>query len=154
MVSVLDERAGPARPGAIPREAIERVLGAPACHGKANHRGASPGQLATHYAPDTPLRLAGDQRQRPTRRCSPSAVTCPRVRRSPSISAPSGNLEEAAARLFAALRELDQAGAAAIAVMPIPDHGLGEAINDRSACGLQRAANDALALSHDARTKP
>jgi L-threonylcarbamoyladenylate synthase len=50
---------------------------------------------------------------------------------------PSGNLEEAAARLFAAMRELDQAGAAAIAVMPIPAQGLGEAINDR----LQRAAN-------------
>ena len=47
-----------------------------------------------------------------------------------------GNLEEAAAKLFAALRELDQAKAAAIAVMPIPAHGLGEAINDR----LQRAA--------------
>jgi L-threonylcarbamoyladenylate synthase len=49
----------------------------------------------------------------------------------------SGNLEEAAAKLFAALRELDQAGAQAIAVMPIPAQGLGEAINDR----LQRAAN-------------
>ena len=50
---------------------------------------------------------------------------------------PSGNLEEAASKLFAALRELDQAGAAAIAVMPIPANGLGEAINDR----LRRAAN-------------
>ncbi len=48
----------------------------------------------------------------------------------------SGNLDEAAAQLFGALRELDQVGASAIAVMPIPDHGLGEAINDR----LQRAA--------------
>ena len=48
-----------------------------------------------------------------------------------------GNLEEAAAKLFAALRVLDQTGATAIAVMPIPAHGLGEAINDR----LQRAAN-------------
>jgi L-threonylcarbamoyladenylate synthase len=49
----------------------------------------------------------------------------------------SGDLEEAASRLFGALRELDQAGAAAIAVMPIPATGLGEAINDR----LRRAAN-------------
>ncbi|HSR79432.1 MAG TPA: Sua5 family C-terminal domain-containing protein, partial [Hyphomicrobiaceae bacterium] len=49
---------------------------------------------------------------------------------------PSGDLVEAAANLFSALRELDAAGAQAIAVMPIPHAGLGEAINDR----LQRAA--------------
>jgi L-threonylcarbamoyladenylate synthase len=49
---------------------------------------------------------------------------------------PTGNLEEAASHLFAALRELDASGASGIAVMPIPSHGLGEAINDR----LQRAA--------------
>jgi L-threonylcarbamoyladenylate synthase len=47
-----------------------------------------------------------------------------------------GDLTEAAARFFAALRELDESGASAIAVMPIPDEGLGEAINDR----LRRAA--------------
>jgi L-threonylcarbamoyladenylate synthase len=47
-----------------------------------------------------------------------------------------GDLSEAAARFFAALRALDQSGAKAIAVMPIPEHGLGEAINDR----LRRAA--------------
>ena len=49
---------------------------------------------------------------------------------------PSGDLVEAAANLFAALRTLDASGATAIAVMPIPDEGLGEAINDR----LRRAA--------------
>ena len=49
---------------------------------------------------------------------------------------PGGDLIEAAANLFAALRALDRSGAAAIAVMPIPDEGLGEAINDR----LRRAA--------------
>jgi len=49
---------------------------------------------------------------------------------------PSGDLAEAAANLFSALRALDAAGAATIAVMPIPHTGLGEAINDR----LRRAA--------------
>jgi L-threonylcarbamoyladenylate synthase len=49
---------------------------------------------------------------------------------------PSGDLAEAAANLFAALRTLDAAGARAIAVMPIPERDLGEAINDR----LRRAA--------------
>ena len=49
---------------------------------------------------------------------------------------PRGDLAEAAANLFGYLRELDTKGARAIAVMPVPDHGLGEAINDR----LRRAA--------------
>ena len=47
-----------------------------------------------------------------------------------------GDLKEAAANFFAALRTLDASGAATIAVMPIPEEGLGEAINDR----LRRAA--------------
>jgi L-threonylcarbamoyladenylate synthase len=49
---------------------------------------------------------------------------------------PTGDLVEAAANLFSYLRALDKVGARGIAVMPIPDHGLGEAINDR----LRRAA--------------
>ena len=49
---------------------------------------------------------------------------------------PAGDMIEAAANLFAALRALDATGAESIAVMPIPDTGLGEAINDR----LKRAA--------------
>ena len=49
---------------------------------------------------------------------------------------PKGDIREAAARLFSALRELDASGCESIAVMPIPDKGLGEAINDR----LRRAA--------------
>jgi len=70
------------------------------------------------------------------RLCSPSGPICRKARARINLSE-SGNLEEAAAKLFAALRELDQMGAETIAVMPIPTHGLGEAINDR----LRRAAN-------------
>ena len=136
VVSAIDGEAALLRPGALPRAAIELVLGAPLAVAKPNHRGASPGQLASHYAPATPLRLnvtrpdAGDA----LLAFGPDA---------PDFAGPTknlsqqGNLEEAAAKLFAALRELDQTGANAIAVMPIPAHGLGEAINDR----LQRAAN-------------
>jgi L-threonylcarbamoyladenylate synthase len=47
-----------------------------------------------------------------------------------------GDVKEAAANLFAMLRELDSSGAQSIAVMPVPERGLGEAINDR----LRRAA--------------
>ena len=136
VISVLDGAAALLRPGAISREAIERVLGAPLAAANANHRGASPGQLATHYAPDTPLRLAATSVAPDEALLAFGRGVPVGARLTINLSA-GGNLEEAASRLFAALRELDQAGAAAIAVMPIPAHGLGEAINDR----LQRAAN-------------
>ena len=136
VVSVIEPEPGLLRPGALPREAIELVLGAPLLAANANHRGASPGQLETHYAPSTKLRLGatGVSSNEALLAFGPEAPQGARV--TINLSA-SGNLEEAAVKLFAALRELDQTGAMAIAVMPIPAHGLGEAINDR----LQRAAN-------------
>ena len=103
---------------------------------KTNHRGASPGQLVTHYAPHTKLRL-GATSVRPDEALLAFGRDVPGGARLTINLSASGNLEEAAAKLFGALRELDQAGARTIAVMPIPAHGLGEAINDR----LQRAAN-------------
>ena len=103
---------------------------------KTNHRGASPGQLATHYAPSTKLRL-GATSVRPDEALLAFGRDVPGGARLTINLSASGNLEEAAAKLFGALRELDQAGARTIAVMPIPAQGLGEAINDR----LQRAAN-------------
>ena len=136
VIAVLDGGAALLRPGAVTREAIEHVLGSPLAPATANHRGASPGQLETHYAPATALRLDATT-------VGPDEVLLAFGGEAPSgaratinLSA-SGNLEQAAARLFAALRELDRSGATAIAVMPIPAHGLGEAINDR----LRRAAN-------------
>jgi L-threonylcarbamoyladenylate synthase len=136
VVSVIEPEPGLLRPGALPREAIELVLGAPLLAAKANHRGASPGQLETHYAPSTKLRLGatGVSSSEALLAFGPDAPQGARASINLSVS---GNLEEAAAKLFAALRELDQTGATSIAVMPIPARGLGEAINDR----LQRAAN-------------
>jgi L-threonylcarbamoyladenylate synthase len=95
----------------------------------------SPGQLASHYAPQARVRLDVT---------SPAASEAllafgprPPAHAGPMINlSASGDLIEAAARLFAALRTLDASGAKTIAVMPIPHDGLGEAINDR----LQRAA--------------
>jgi L-threonylcarbamoyladenylate synthase len=136
VVSVVGGEPGLLRPGALPREAIELVLGRPLALAKANHRGASPGQLATHYAPQTKLRL-GATSVRPDEALLAFGRDVPGGARLTINLSTSGNLEEAAAKLFAALRELDQAGARTIAVMPIPTQGLGEAINDR----LQRAAN-------------
>ena len=136
VVSVVGPEPALLRPGAVPRKAIERVLGAPLATAEAAERGASPGQQPRHYAPHTPLRLDAT-----TVRSDDALVAfggdVPAGARVTINLSPSGNLEEAAARLFAALRELDGAGVAAIAVMPIPATGLGEAINDR----LRRAAN-------------
>ena len=98
-------------------------------------RPSSPGQLASHYAPRTPVRLNASSAHPGEAFLAFGPVVADHD--GPSINlSPSGDLIEAAANLFAALRQLDAAGAVAIAVMPIPEAGLGEAINDR----LRRAA--------------
>ncbi len=123
------------RLGATPREDIERVLGQKLAAAKPTTAIASPGQLATHYAPDTKLRL-GATSVEPGEALLAFGSNVPQGARATINLSQTADLHEAAAKLFGALRELDQAGAAAIAVMPIPNQGLGEAINDR----LQRAA--------------
>jgi len=96
--------------------------------------------LASHYAPRTPVRLAAERVEKGEALLafgpSPSAGAAQAVRVL-NLSA-RGDPIEAAANLFSHLRALDEAGAKAIAVMPIPSDGLGEAINDR----LARAAAD------------
>jgi L-threonylcarbamoyladenylate synthase len=124
------------RLGGIARARLGAVLGQPiAVANVAASHPAAPGMLQRHYAPATPLRLeAGEVLSGEAL----LAFGAPLPRHAGPVFnlSPSADLVEAAANLFAALRSLDAAGAAAIAVMPIPRHGLGEAINDR----LQRAA--------------
>ena len=88
------------------------------------------GQLASHYAPSRPLRLDAVDR-----RPGEWLIGFGPVAGDATLSG-SGDLVEAAARLFAALHEADASGLATIAVAPVPDDGLGLAINDR----LRRAA--------------
>jgi L-threonylcarbamoyladenylate synthase len=125
------------RLGAASREHIARVLGRPVAvaTGEA-HTPASPGMLARHYAPAARLRLnAADVRAGEALLAFGTANVPPHEGVMLNLSW-SGDLAEAAANLFSALRTLDRSGAEAIAVMPIPEQGLGEAINDR----LRRAA--------------
>jgi L-threonylcarbamoyladenylate synthase len=133
VISLIDERARLLRAGGLPRQAIERVLG--------NRLGEprkdaiiAPGQLASHYAPRARLRLNARE---------PGAgevfLGFGAVEHGIHTLSATGDLIEAAASLFAKLHELDAAGVSAIAVAPIPDSGLGEAVNDR----LRRAATDA-----------
>ena len=126
------------RPGGAPRDAIERALGAPLAEAATHDSDAplAPGMLASHYAPHTRLRLdATDVRAGEALLAFGPEPPVGRASRVLNLS-PSGDLLEAAANLFSHLRALDALNAPSIAVMKVPHHGLGEAINDR----LARAA--------------
>jgi L-threonylcarbamoyladenylate synthase len=124
------------RPGGVTAEELSDAIG-PLAAATAADRDApkSPGTLASHYAPELPLRL--DTRDVQPREALLAFGACP-ITGAAAVEnlSPSGDLVEAAANLFAMLRALDGPGLAGIAVMPIPDRGLGRAINDR----LRRAA--------------
>ena len=131
------------RPGGIARPDLERVLGRALPEARPDRdQGAggplAPGMLASHYAPRARVRLAA-QSIEPGEAALLFGPQAPpgseRAQTSANLS-PGGDLVEAAASLFRALRSLDASGASTIAVAPIPEHGLGEAINDR----LRRAA--------------
>jgi len=131
------------RPGGVPSGEIERVLGRalaqpPEDAVRDTGQPLAPGMLASHYAPRTKVRLNARRIEggEALLAFGPNAV--PGVEAASAVMNLSqrGDLTEAAANLFGYLRALDAKGARVIAVMPIPDHGLGEAINDR----LRRAA--------------
>jgi L-threonylcarbamoyladenylate synthase len=139
VVAVLDD--GPARllrPGGIDRAALEAVVG-PLAASEGDDAKRSPGRLALHYAPDAPVRLNASA-PKPGEAYLAfgdhlAGEAAPNLGLVLNLS-PSGDLREAAANLFAFLRAADRLKPAGIAVAPIPEHGLGEAINDR----LRRAA--------------
>ncbi len=119
------------RPGAVTAEQIEAVTGIRVVRAfEGGDRPQSPGQLASHYAPKAGVRLNATSVEPGEALLAfgpaPIATTGPAINLSPS-----GDLIEAATNLFAALRALDQDCVSCIAIMPIPHHGLGEAINDR-----------------------
>jgi L-threonylcarbamoyladenylate synthase len=116
------------RPGAVTRAQIEALIG-PLAEAEADAR-RSPGRMALHYAPDAPVRLNA------VAPLPGEAWLAFGSAQTPFNLSPSGDLAEAAANLFAMLRAADRTRPTAIAVAPISEEGLGEAINDR----LRRAA--------------
>jgi L-threonylcarbamoyladenylate synthase len=121
------------RPGGATIEAIEAVIG-PVRRAQSSDALRSPGMLVSHYAPTLPLRLEAQHVQSDE---ALLAFGTPLAGAARVFNLSEGSdLNEAAARLFTGLRTLDAAGVKRIAVMPIPDRGLGRAINDR----LRRAA--------------
>ncbi len=122
------------RPGAVARSAIENVLGplGVAAGGVIQ----APGMMASHYAPHAKLRLNATE-IRPGEALLAFGRDVPPDAAFVHNLSPSADLTEAAVNLFHMLRSLDRTGAGTIAVMPIPNRDLGEAINDR----LERAAH-------------
>ena len=120
------------RPGGIPAEALEAALGQRLAIGGSAEKPSAPGQLASHYAPAAAVRLGAHAAE-----TGEILVGFGPVKGDLSLSE-TGDMVEAAASLFHILREADAlAGPAGrIAFAPVPDHGLGRAINDR----LRRAA--------------
>ncbi|MBO9406424.1 threonylcarbamoyl-AMP synthase [Shimia sp. R9_1] len=119
------------RPGGLPVEALEAAIGAPVAGRAENAPLTAPGQMTSHYAPGATVRLNATEISAQERLLGFGKVDGATLNLSPS-----GDLTEAAANLFHHLHQLDQDGDAPIAVSPIPETGLGLAINDR----LRRAA--------------
>ncbi len=118
------------RPGGIPVEALEKAMGAALTTHTENDALVAPGQMLSHYAPGAKVRLDATDKQDHELMLGFGAVPCDL-----NLSE-SGDLREAAANLFHHLHALDAMGSKGIAVSPIPEIGLGRAINDR----LRRAA--------------
>lgn len=131
VVAVLDGPVRLLRPGAVTRAQLEAVVG-PLAEAD-NDAKRSPGRLALHYAPDAPVRI---EAAAPAEGEAYLAFGPWPDGEGVFNLSPTGDLAEAAANLFALLRAADRTRPVGIAVAPIPDEGLGEAINDR----LKRAA--------------
>lgn len=140
------------RPGGVAVEDIEKVVGPVQTKDNVENEGVTaPGQLKSHYAPSIPVRINVQPKDRLK---GESLITFgPDMPRRAAINlSKTGDLKEAAANLFTMLRALDMPGIRGIAVVPIPNEGLGRAINDR----LNRAAaprngetNDGPPKAHD-----
>jgi len=124
------------RPGGLPAEAVEAALGQRLARPGTGDPLSAPGQMASHYAPRAAVRLNAHAARAGEVLLGFGPVACDL-----NLS-PAGDLVEAAANLFAHLHALDARGTP-IAVSPIPETGLGRAINDR----LRRAANPREAKS-------
>ncbi|TPW26212.1 L-threonylcarbamoyladenylate synthase [Pararhizobium mangrovi] len=139
IVKVVGDAVHLLRPGGVTAEAITEAIGLPVTRGEgASPAIQAPGMLASHYAPTANVRLnatsvAPDET---LLRFGQTPVEGEKSARAVLDLSAEGDLREAAARLFDVLRAADATGAKTIAVMPIPESGLGEAINDR----LRRAA--------------
>lgn len=123
------------RPGAVTIESLGEIFGSIETPVANEPAPRSPGRLPSHYAPNLPVRLDATSAWPDEVLLAFGPETPPGFVEVLQLSR-KGDLSEAAANLFAMLRRLDRPQFSGIAVMPIPERGLGRAINDR----LRRAA--------------
>jgi len=141
------------RPGGVTVESLREAVGPIAMRGRPAQRRASPGMLQRHYAPRTPLYLL-EEAEAPADGLLAATGTVGLLSLTPAslpvpvghaeVLSPSGDLVEAAARFFQALRRLDQRGLDLLIAVPMPRHGLGLALMDR----LTKAASGRAWIKH------
>jgi L-threonylcarbamoyladenylate synthase len=146
VVAFTDDTPRLLRPGGITLEEIEQTIGPIRIGGTDDVRPESPGQLSRHYSPSTPLTVLDDkslsedgQEVGPPGRVGLISLRAPSSQAgfaAVEVLSSTGDLREAAANLFAAMRRLDSLGLDSIVARPLPEIGLGRAIMDR----LRRAA--------------
>jgi len=142
IISLLEDPPRLLRPGGVPVEEIEMTIGEGVKKESSSSTAPqSPGQLPSHYAPRTPLRLLEERCEAPQGvRAGLLAFTPPEGDlgyAAVEVLSERGDLVEAAYRLFSALRRLDRSGVEVIYAERVPEVGLGRAIMDR----LRKAAN-------------
>jgi len=144
IISFMNDTPLMLRPGGTPLEEIEAVIGKVIIPASGELANQSPGRSAAHYATSTPLARVRDAAELANLTGKVGLLVFgdidagslpPNVAKTEFLSK-NGDLREAACNLFAAMRRLDAAGADIIAALPVPNAGLGLAINDR----LSRAA--------------
>lgn len=146
IISFVENEPRLLRPGGIPLEEIESVIGTVAIGAQNPERPSAPGMLPKHYAPRIPILLEWSEEE--VKRYSDKKIgllvfqqTRPSFHFSElEVLSEKGDLREAASNLFSAIRRLDRSGVDVIFAEPVPEVGLGRAIMDR----LRRASHPDL----------
>lgn len=138
IISLLEAQPTLLRSGGLPLEAITARLGPVRLPNTTELVTLSPGRQTRHYAPRTPMRMSAspEPRTEASGLLTLVPIDKPEAWKTIEVLSETGDLNEAAAALFAAMRRLDAADLSEIVVTPVPERGLGRAIMDR----LRRAA--------------
>jgi L-threonylcarbamoyladenylate synthase len=142
VISFMDKEPVLLRPGGAQLEEIQSLIGPVRITAQSPNKFLAPGQLESHYAPRTPLVLGRSLESLPKGKrvgwLGLQAPPDPRLFAALEILSEHQDLREAAANLFAAVRRLDEKNLDVIWALPVPDQGLGRAINDRLSKASQK----------------
>lgn len=154
IISFNEERPRLLRPGGVPLEEIESIIGQVEIHSRAEDKALAPGMLPRHYAPRTPILVEWDEKNFSSKKAKKVGLLAFREPKGSQkfhhveILSKKGDIREAAANLFAAIRRLDALNLDLILAEPIPEVGLGRAIMDR----LRRASAKEIGIDETYRS--